>query len=308
MNPSAILAGTDTTHQAMGFARSTALRLTGFLVTIGVFQGQKSDTPLFDKSIADAMGDNGLAQATVIDLNTVTEAHAAAFILLNRHIAKPDPDTGRKPEFMIDAFLKKGQPSVLLANAVESQIKRDLTRMQANAAMVGADPTKRAAALRAEFNETVALHVGPVTQQFVSCLGTFKDADDESLIDVVVEAIKDAGRDLAGELKQSALMSIDSARKRIEGGKYATIDAGVYKLAGLENPAAALAAVNRAYGSVPSCTDRGSSSFEVSCCSNPTGLPLARVVGLFFYSSLRYTSTTVINQRRRARAHGPINF
>jgi len=230
MKYSQILAGNDTSFAACGFARSVVLNQLSFDLQRASFASQSaSQKPVFDAELLDAMGDHGLPQAVVLNQDELTKASAAAFLLLSRHIQKPDPETGRKPEYLI-RFLKG--PKEIIQAAVDFRLTRQKQQTMATAAMLGADPTKRLETITTEINAQANALVKPMQTSFVHAIKELRDADDEVLINCAVEAIVNTGRDPAKEIKRAAQAMIESQKKRFEtDGGFVAIDPAIYALA-----------------------------------------------------------------------------
>lgn len=230
MNLSDISTG-GSSFAAAGFVRTVFLNQLGFDLKRAVFQAEKKDTPVFDARIMAAMGDNGLPEVKQLNADQICDAMAAAFVLVTRHVSKPDPETGRKPEWM--AKLLRAP-----ANVIEEQVNWRLTNSinaaKATAASLGADPTKRIEVIRTEMAAQAAVLYDKYTAAFAASLSRYVDDDDESLVDVCCEALVDAGRDPTQEVKRAALAYLERQKERFEtDGGYVAVDAGIYALSKL---------------------------------------------------------------------------
>lgn len=231
MNYTNIINGIEVPFQAVGFARSVLLNQLGFDLQRAVFKTQtQTDTPVFDESLAEAMGDTGLPQATKLDVDQLTNGCAAAFVLLARHIQKVDPDTGRKPEYLL-RYLKG--PKEIMKAAVDYRLNSRKAQALATAASLKADPTKRIAALELEIRAQCDAILQPLNTSFVESVKSMRDMDDDELADTALEAMVDAGRDPAKEIKRAAQAYVESQKKRFEEGGFVNIDAFVAALAGV---------------------------------------------------------------------------
>lgn len=213
---------------AAGFAKTVLLSQTGFDLQRAVFRSEKADTPAFDARYAEALGENGLPEPQKLDTTELTLAMAASFILLTRHMSKPDPETGRKPDYL-RRWLKG--PKEVIEAQVDWQLERAKQQTQATAAMLGANPETRLKLVEQEIRKSVEGKIEPHVAAFVDQLGKLKSEDDDTLIGLVVEAMANAGRDPAAEIKRAAVMFIESQKKRFESGGYVQIDASIYALA-----------------------------------------------------------------------------
>lgn len=220
--------------ETAGFAKTVVLNQIGFDLQRAAFQKEQKDTPVADaaaeRELREALGDNGLPTATRLNLEGLTEAYGAAFILTTRHCNQPHPETGRKPEHLV-RYLK--QPSAIVQAGIDYRLERQMAQIKATALMLNADPTKRIAAIKVELAEQAAALVAPINKAFIGAVKKFRDLDDDALIDVCVEAMSNAGRNVAQELKRAAQALIDSQKKRFEEGGFAQVDAGIYALAGV---------------------------------------------------------------------------
>ncbi|MHB8602175.1 MAG: hypothetical protein ACYC9R_06335 [Nitrosotalea sp.] len=229
MNYSDILNGNNTSYQGKGFARSVMLNQLSFDLQRAAFASQdRSAAPVFDAELVEAMGDNGLPQAVKLDVQELTNATAAAFLLLSRHIQTPDPETGRKPEYLM-RFLKG--PKEIIQAAVDYRLNRQKQQTQATAQMLGANPETRLKNIEIETKAQAEALVTPMQKHFVDALRSQRENDDDTLIDTIVDAMTNAGRDPAKEIKRAAVALIESQKKRFEAGGFVAIDPAVYVLA-----------------------------------------------------------------------------
>ncbi len=217
-------------HVAQGFARATLASQLAFWYGRSVVRDMSParDVPVFDQSIVEAMGDNGLPEVHPLNTNVINSGYAAAFLLLSGHIKTPHPETGRKEEHLM-RFLKA--PKDIVKDAVDFGMNRQIAQTKATAAMLKADPSARITALEQEGQKRVAVALEPVTKNFVTALTSLRDKNNDELVDIACEALIDCGRDPASEIKRSALAFIDSQKKRLENGEFVSVDAGIYTLA-----------------------------------------------------------------------------
>jgi hypothetical protein len=217
-------------HVAQGFTRATLCSQNGFWLGRSVVRDASParDIPVFDQSIVEAMGDNGLPTVQPLNTAVLVSGYAAAFLLLSSHIKTPHPETGRKEEHLL-RFLKS--PAMLLQDAFDYGLNRQIMQTKATAEMLKADPTARIEALKAEAQKRVESVIEPVTAAFVEALKGLRDKDTDELVDIACEALIDAGRDPASEIKNSAIKFIESQKKRLESGEFVSVDAGIYALA-----------------------------------------------------------------------------
>lgn len=220
---------------AAGFARATlASQLAFDLGRAAVKQANPAnDRPVFDDSINEVFADdNGLPTATVLDVGSLTEGYAAAFLLLRDHIKTPHPETGRREEHLLRFLLP---PKAVIQAAASFRAERmadnSVQQAQATAAMLGVDPTARVNAIKAEQSKNSTIECAAIDTAFVAALRTMKGWSVEDLVDTAVEAMADAGRDPTKEIQRSAVAFLDSQRKRMAEGKFVAIDAGIYSLA-----------------------------------------------------------------------------
>jgi hypothetical protein len=245
-------------HAAQGFTRATICGQLGFLVSQAALQTEKkNDTPQYDADIVEAMGDNGLPQAVVLDLKELVYGYAAAFHLLTKHVNTPNPETGRKDLHLVDRFLRT--PKKLIQTGVDFRLNGAIRTLEATAGMV-VDSTKeknetynacsdeaakaawvkleisrlvepRANVLKQEAAARVTTVTAPIDAMFVAALKDVKDVDEATWCDIALEALTNAERDPAAEIKRSAIVFIESQKKRMQDGKFVRIDPGIYALA-----------------------------------------------------------------------------
>lgn len=228
MNFSEVLNG-KTTFQAAGFIKTVLLSQLGFDLQRAVFKSTKKDaTPVIDSRYDAAMGDTGMSESKPLNPENLCEGMAAAFTLLTRHIQTPDPETGRRPEYLLR--WRKGPAEVIQAQ-VDWQLENAKQQTQAVAAMLGADPTTRLATVEQEIRDRVAGQVEPHVAAFVNHLTTMRDWSDDDLADTACDAMIEAGRDVAAEVKRAAKLYLESQKKRYETGGYVAIDPGIFALA-----------------------------------------------------------------------------
>ncbi len=219
--------------ETAGFVKSVVLNQIGFDLQRAAFQKQAvNEAPVAD-AVADqelkaAMGDNGLAERTVLNMDELVTAYAAGFILLTRHCNTPNPETGRKPEHLV-RYLKK--PSDIVQAGIDYRLTRQVAQAIATAEMLKADPTKRVAALRTELEAQAATLTTPINKAFVQAIREQSEDENSDLIDTVLEAMTNTGRNPALEIKRAAQALIDSQKTRFEAGEFAMVDAGIYTLA-----------------------------------------------------------------------------
>lgn len=229
MQPTKVLNGSQG-FAAMCFAQSVMVNQLAFYV--GRAMNKKQDeAPAFDTAtlaaLDEAFGDSGLPKATVLNTEQLIEGHAAAFILLRRSVGKPDPETGRKPEHLIKRL-------VPLPDAVVASVGRltefNLKQGRAEAAKIGADFTKREAAIRAEMAAEARRQLDEVKGPWITAIKAYADGDTGDLIDIVLEAVVDAGMDPAAEIRRAADLLRDNLRQRIEAGNFAKMETSIYAL------------------------------------------------------------------------------
>jgi hypothetical protein len=229
MEPTKVLNG-STGFAAMCFARSVFVNQIAF--TVGRALNTKENTaPKFDAAVMaeldEILGGNGLQQPTKLDAEELIHAHAAAFILLDKCIGQPDPDTGRKPEHLI----KRRVP---LPDAVVGSVERlteyNLTQGRAEAKKFNADFTAREAAIRAAGEAETRRQINEVKGPWLTAVKALRDADTEELIDTVLVAVVNAGMDPAKEITRAADLMRDSMKARMERGEFAKMDSSIYAL------------------------------------------------------------------------------
>lgn len=229
MNYTNVLEG-QSGFTAAGFAKSVLKSQIDFLLGIAVMRANNParDVPQFDADVQDAMGDNGLPEPQALDVGELTMGSAAAFVLLSRHIKTPHPETGRKEEYLV-RFLKDGKS--VLQGTMDYSTNRAIAQAKATCEMLKADPTKRIESIQTEAKKKLETISGPVQASWISDLRSVVNLDDNQLIDLAEEALVNAGRDPAKEIKRAAVAFLDSQKKRLEHGDFVQVDAGVYALA-----------------------------------------------------------------------------
>lgn len=235
MNPTAILNG-STGFAAAGFAKTVLLNQTGYLLRLAAFQTEKDDVPVQSAGVAAAFGDNGLPQRVKLDAGELVKGMAASYILTVRHIGTPDPDTGKKPEFLRDIKGKDGTPLLKEPlHVVQAGVNFGLVAKEAHeraqAKMFGTDPTDRIAAIRKEAEEQAKIITKPLQAAFEVYIRANVNAPDDELIDTAMEALVNAKRDPAAEMKQAAKAYVKAMAERHKAGKWTNVDAGIWAMA-----------------------------------------------------------------------------
>lgn len=216
--------------EAAGFAKSVLLNQLGFNLSRALFQATtQTETPVFDARLAAAMGDNGLPERTILDADSLAEGYAAAFILLTRHVKNSNPETGRRPEHLIQ-YIRT--PEQVIKRSVDFRLTKQADQIKATAKMLKADPTARLEAVKKEQEAQAAALTAPVMEFFLNKVAEMRDWENDALLDCAIESLTAAGKNVATELKNAAVALIDAQKKRFEEGKFATVDAGIYALAG----------------------------------------------------------------------------
>jgi hypothetical protein len=217
---------------ACGFARSTVLNQSLFYMNRSLYQKPAAEIPVADARLAGMLGDTGQPEAIKLNTEELTHAVSCAYILLHRHCNKNDPETGRRPEFLRKWLREPKDYITAQANAFEKMVlERRTATEKATALSLGADPSARLAVIAAEVKALNKADSAPAQNWFIEGVSVFKDREDQELIDVIVEAMTNAGMDVSKEIEKAAKMYLESQKTRYEAGGYVTIDQGIYALA-----------------------------------------------------------------------------
>ncbi len=232
MNVSELIQGVKG-FECAGFVKSVLANQIGFFLQRAAFQKEQgNETAVADAAevaeLRAAMGDNGLAERLVFDVDALTDAAAASYVLLTRHCNTPNPENGRKPEHLI-RYLKT--PGQIIQAGIDYRLERQILQTKASAAMFNADPTKRIEVIRTELAEQAKVLTAPISKAFVTAIKAYAETDDVELVDVCLEALVDCGRNPTQEVKQAAVALLASQKKRFEAGEFAMVDAGIHALA-----------------------------------------------------------------------------
>jgi hypothetical protein len=217
-------------HAPQGFTRATVASQLAFWLGRSVVRdaSPQRDVPVFDQSIIEALGDNGLPEVKPLNTNVIVNGYAAAFLLLTAHIKTPHPETGRKEEHL-RRYLKS--PDAILKDAVDYGTNIQIAKTKATAAMLNADPSVRVAALEAEAAKRVQAMVEPVNKAMAAAIVGLRGKSNDELVDIACEALIDCDRDPSVLIKSAAVAFIESQKKRLEAGEFVAVDAGIYALA-----------------------------------------------------------------------------
>jgi hypothetical protein len=231
MQPTKILAGLQG-FAAKCFARSVFVNQIAFLCQRALTQKTvEADLPQTDANeearFLAAMGDAGMPTARTLDADALIRAHAAAFWLLRKACDETDPEKGQKPEHLQKRLVK-------LPDAIMDSVKRNtdfnLNKGRAEAKKTGADFTKREAAIRGEVLAEAKRQRETVIGPWLAAIAELRSTDDADLIDIVLEAVVDAGRDPAIEIRSAADKLRDVLKAKMEAGEYAAMETSVYAL------------------------------------------------------------------------------
>ncbi len=235
MNVTEIVSGSNG-FEAAGFVKSVFANQLGFFLQRAAFQKEQgNEVPVADAAEAAelraAMGDNGLAERQVFDMDELVTANAAAYILLTRHCNTPNPENGRKPEHLV-RYLKT--PAMVVQAGIDYRLERQILQTRAAAELFKADPSKRIEVITTELKAQAATLTAPINKAFVEAIKLQSDDENSDLVDTCLEALVNCGREPSKEVKQAAIALIASQKKRFEAGDFAMVDAGIYALAGLD--------------------------------------------------------------------------
>ena len=235
MQASKVLAG-SLGFTAQGFARVTALSQINFNLGRAVVRSLSParNVPVADARLNSLFEDEGTGPVAVVKLNVeeLTQASAAAWILLRRHIKTPHPETGRPEEHLVKMLVT---PTDAIIKAIQfvkdSSMSRSIQQAEAEALMLGVDASARVEAIKASQAAEDSADITPHEQYFLECVKEQRDYDADVLIDDVLEAWVNAGRDPSKEIKASAKAFLAFQAKRMTEGKFVKVDGGVYALA-----------------------------------------------------------------------------
>ena len=179
------------------------------------------------------------------DLGLLARGYMAAQLELIRLAKAPDPDNnGKTNAWAIKAYVRDA--AMLAANFTDWQAKKEILRLQAEAAKIAAvsnrtvDTSAREAALRltaASLNDGLRQ---AIDAELTTAFPKVKAATDlANLIHTAISNINDRAKDpvsLASIVVPAIERTIESLAKRTERGEYASLDSGIYAfMAGLRN-------------------------------------------------------------------------
>ena len=239
MNAREILSGNSTfqttNHALATFANRLKFKL-GFVAFIDFGKANNSGglpEQVMSVEQQEALGLYGLdSQPKQYNLDSLLAGYAAITVLVVRQLQKTDPETFRKPEWLRKQI---PDPKYVIYSQMNWFINNPDPMLEAEAAMLQVNPEERKAALTTERKAQAEMIVGPLCQHYYALLKSYANAEDDELIDVVLEGVVDAGYDPDKELVESARYRIDMEREKFNAGKRTfPIDAGIYALAGVK--------------------------------------------------------------------------
>jgi hypothetical protein len=229
MQPTKVLNG-STGFAAKCFGWSVMLSQLAFDVGRAMNRKQE-DEPVFDAStqasLEEVFGDSGVPTVTVLNVDELITAHAAAFIMLRRCLGEQDPETGRRPEHLVKRL-------VPLPDSIVQSVSRltsfNLQQGKAEAAKLGADFSNREAAILAEAETEAKRQIEEVKGPWIEAIKLQANEDTDYLIGTTLDAMVNAGRVPTLELRKAADLLREAMKKRVEAGGFAKLDASIYAL------------------------------------------------------------------------------
>lgn len=224
---------------AAGLARSVACQQLSFDYNRALNKALKKDTaPVYDAHKDDEYaayaGMDKAPEPKPLDKEDLMNGHAAAWVLARRHIWRPSPETGRVLEHQKKYVI--ALPNAVVLN-VENLTARNIETAKADAARMPhpvtgeiPDISARIAAIKAENTRLADELYAEVAEPYKALLGKYGEYDDEALVEIVLDALADAGRNVAAEVTRAADAQLEAARKRMLEGKFARIEPDIYAL------------------------------------------------------------------------------
>ena len=228
MQPTKILLGNEG-YNIKNLARSTMLNQLAFDYN-RAHQTQRKDNPVADAATAEGLknifGPQGeKTHQVVLNAEELMDAHAAAYVLFQRGFMTPDPETGRPATF-------NDRRLVSLPDMVKRQVDRNLaynlTKALATAESSGADPEIVTSELKKAIIADLERQADAVRGPWLESVLSYKDESDEDLVDVVLEAVTNAGRNIPAEITRACDKKRDDVKKRQESGQFATLPADIW--------------------------------------------------------------------------------
>jgi len=237
---------------ATGFAKSAILRQLGFSIGVAVMRDSNParQKTVMDKATLEALGenDNGQTKPVVLDVDNLAMGYAAAFRLLRNHTKLTNPESGKADEHLLKFLVKPsdhieraanysrdqnaaGNIATLKANAALLFAKRDDKGNITNQAEIDEKCAVRIAAIQAEAATSVTVNATPTDALFHGYLTANKDESTENLLATALDALVKAGNDPTTVIKRASDAYADAMRKRVEGGLFVKVDAGIIALA-----------------------------------------------------------------------------
>ena len=236
MVPTNVLNGSTFGHAGASFARVTCIKKLGFTLGRAVVHGNRPQrtAPLEDQRIAAMFKDNGDAGSiTVTNLNTeqLTQAYAAAYVLLRQQTRKINPSSGKVDEHIVK-YLVGPTPAIVAALefARDSSQEKSIAYAVADCVMLKVDPSARIAEIKARRALEVVLDITPHETYFMECMKNAIGKDEAELIDTVLEAMVDNDINPEAEFKNSIAAYMESQAKRARDGKYVRVDPDLYAM------------------------------------------------------------------------------
>jgi hypothetical protein len=235
MNSTQILSGNNG-FLAAAFSRSVLCNQLAFDYNRAKNQREVKDTPAHDAALEaalnEALGTNGLPVVKKLNAEEIADAHAACYILLRRSLSEKDPETGRSPQWLAPRLI--ALPDAVVSN-VDRLTQYNISRAKAEAEKLSTndkpvDCSSRIAAIQAEGDALAKEMRQSVVGPWLQSVKSYAKADTSDLIDVVLEAIVNTGRDPASEIRRAADAMQEGARKRYEAGQFASLETSIYAL------------------------------------------------------------------------------
>lgn len=236
-------------YNAMLLARSTLANALAFDY-VRAMNTTRHERPVadahLDEELRAILGDVAPQQAPTLDADAIMDAHAKAYLALVHAVNTPDPETGRRPEWMLQPSPTTGRrrveslPDAVVA-IVDSNTARNIERCKVQATSLAeynahgrlvraVDTTARIAALKAEGDARAAELKASVAAGWLLAVKEYRDADVDELLIGAAEQIAANGRDPSDEIRRAAEAMQKKARERFEQGKFAAIPADILAL------------------------------------------------------------------------------
>lgn len=239
-------------HVAAGNIRLSVHNWAGIQIKKAVFASlrKKDEDNLFDDSRMAFLKEKlkGVVEDTTVtpevDSLQITRALAASLILLANHIATPNPENGKRDEGK-KRYLRPINVVQEEAATYAAETSNDASTIRSNCESLCKDATpeqqaklkarrdERLAGLTAKKSAEFATYFTPYVKEFWDAMKEFETADESDLIDLIEEALTDAGQEPWKYVLKASVYNMDRQRANELEGRKVFIDEGTAQLARL---------------------------------------------------------------------------